>query len=76
MERTNAGALIPEIVVRSIQELLEAEVSALTGAKLLKRCPDKCSIHRNAYRRRLLTTQVNDLTLAIPKLRQGSFIPN
>jgi hypothetical protein len=34
------------------------------------------STHRNGYRERLLTTQVGDLTLAIPKLRQGSFFPN
>jgi putative transposase len=76
MEGTTAGALIPEIVRRGLQELLEAEVSALTGAQLHERCPDQRSTHRNGYRRRLLTTQVGDLTLAIPKLRQGSFFPN
>jgi len=70
------GALIPEIVRRGLQELLEAEVSALTGAQLHERCPDQRSTHRNGYRRRLLTTQVGDLTLAIPKLRQGSFFPD
>jgi putative transposase len=31
MEGTNAGALIPEIVRRGFQDLLEAEVSASTG---------------------------------------------
>jgi len=76
MEGTTAGALIPEIVRRGLQELLEAEVSALTGAQLHERCPDQRSTHRNGYRRRLLTTQVGDLTLAIPKLRQGSFFPD
>jgi transposase-like protein len=76
MEATTAGALIPEIVRRGLQELLEAEVSALTGAQLHERCPDQRSTHRNGYRRRLLTTQVGDLTLAIPKLRQGSFFPD
>jgi hypothetical protein len=39
MEGTTAGALIPEIVRRYLQELLEAEVSALTGAQLHERCP-------------------------------------
>ncbi len=76
MEGTTAGALIPEIVRRGFQDLLEAEVSALTGAQLHERCPDQRSTHRNGYRERLLTTQVGDLTLAIPKLRQGSFFPN
>jgi len=76
MEGTTAGALIPEIVRRGFQGLLEAEVSALTGAQLHERCPDRRSTHRNGYRERLHTTQVGDLTLAIPKLRQGSFFPN
>ena len=76
MEGTTAGALIPEIVRRGFQDLLEAEVSALTGAQLHERCPDQRSTHRNGYRERVLTTQVGDLTLAIPKLRQGSFFPN
>ena len=75
MEGTTAGAL-HEIVRRGFQGLLEAEVSALTGAQLHERCPDQRSTHRNGYRERLLTTQVGDLTLAIPKLRQGSFFPN
>jgi len=76
MEGTTAGALIPEIVRRGFQDLLEAEVSAAVGAQLHQRCPDDRATHRNGYRERLLTTQVGDLTLAIPKLRQGSFFPN
>jgi len=84
MEGTTAGALIPEIVRRGFQDLLEAVgeafsegvVSALTGAQLHERCPDQRSTHRNGYRQRLLTTQVGDLSLAIPRLRQGSFFPS
>ena len=34
MEGTTAGALIPEIVRRGFQDLLEAEVSAAIGAQL------------------------------------------
>ncbi len=73
MEGTTAGALIPEIVRRGFQELLEAEVSATIGGQLHERRPDDRATHRNGYRQRVLTTQVGDLTLAIPKLRQGSF---
>ena len=51
-------------------------VPTLPGAQLHERCPEQRSTHRNVYRRRLLTTQVGDLTLAIPKLRQGSFFPD
>jgi putative transposase len=76
MEGTTAGALIPEIVRRGFQDLLEAGVTAAVGAQLHQRCPDERATHRNGYRERVLTTQVGDLTLAIPKLRQGSFFPN
>ena len=69
MEGTTAGALIPEIVRRGFQDLLKAKVSAAIGAARHERCRDERSTHRNSYRRRLLTTQVGDLTLAIPKLR-------
>ena len=76
MEGTTAGALIPEIVRRGFQDLLEVEVSAAIGAQLHERRPDDRATHRNGYRQRLLTTQVGDLSLAIPKLRQGSFFPD
>ena len=76
MTLTHSCALIPEIVRRGFRDLPEAEVSALTGAQLHERCPDQRSTHRNGYRHRLLTTQVGDLTLAIRKLRQGSFFPD
>ena len=49
MEGITAGTLIPEIVRRGFQELLEAEVSALTVAQLHKSCPDQRSTHRNGY---------------------------
>ena len=41
------GALIPEIVRRGYQDLLEAEVSALTSAQLNERRPDQRSTLRN-----------------------------
>ena len=61
---------------RGFQDLLEAEVSAAIGATRHERCPDERTTHRNGYRQRLLTTQVGDISLAIPKLRQGSFFPD
>jgi putative transposase len=63
-------------VRRGFQDLLEAEVSAAIGATRHERCPDERTTHRNGYRQRLLTTQVGDISLAIPKLRQGSFFPD
>ncbi len=56
MEGTTAGALIPEIVRRGFQDLLEAEVSAVIGAQRHERCPAERATHRNGYRERLLTT--------------------
>ena len=76
MEVTTAVALIPEIVRRGFQDMLEAEDSAAIGAQLHERRPDERTTHRNSDRERVLTTKVGDLTLAIPKLRQGSFFPN
>ena len=76
MEGTTTGALIPEILRHGFQGLLEVEVSAAIGATRHERCPDERSTHRNGYRQRLLTTQVGNLSLAIPKLRQGRFFPD
>lgn len=63
-------------MLRGFQDLLEAEVSALTGAQLHERCPDQRITHRNGYREWVLTTQIGELTLAIPKHSQDSFFPN
>ena len=73
MEGPTAGALIPEIARRGFQDLVEAVASAAIGANRHERCPDERSSQRNGYCQRLLTTQVGDLSLAIPKLRHGSF---
>jgi transposase-like protein len=61
------AALIPRIVRRGFQDLLEAEISALTGAQLHERCPDQRFTHRNYYGEQIDTTQVDYLTLAILK---------
>ena len=76
MTLTYNGIFIPEIVSRGFQDLLEAEVSAAIGATRHVSFPYERSTHRNGYRQRLLTTQVRDLTLAIPKLMLGSFFPD
>jgi transposase-like protein len=56
MTLTHSGALIPEIVRRGFQDLLEAEVSASIGATRHERCPIERTTHCNGYRQRLLTT--------------------
>jgi len=76
IEGTTAGALIPEIVRRGFQDLMEAEVCVAIGATPHERCPCERTTHRNSYRQRMLTTQMGDLSLAIHKVRQGSFFPD
>ena len=39
-------------------------------------CTDERTTHRKGYRHRLLTTQVIVLSLTIPNLRKGSFLPD
>src|SRR5215208_5504385 len=64
-----------EIVRWTIQELMEAEVSAQIGAGRYERT-DERSTQRNGYRARTWDTRVGSLELEIPKLRQGSYFPS
>lgn len=59
---------------RVYQELIDAEAAALIGALPHQRSTDRTT-YRNGFRPRLLTSQAGDLSLRIPKLRQGSFFP-
>jgi putative transposase len=59
---------------RVYQELIDAEAAALIGALPHERSTDRTT-YRNGSRPRLLTSQAGDLSLRIPKLRQGSFFP-
>jgi putative transposase len=45
------------------------------GAERHERSEERLG-YRNGYRPRLLTTQVGDIDLRIPKLRSGSFLPS
>src|SRR3954453_14528434 len=59
----------------TIQELMEAEVSAQIGAGRYERSGER-STQRNGYRPRTWDTRVGSLELQIPKLRQGSYFPS
>jgi putative transposase len=58
-----------------LQQLIEAEATALIGAAPYERSEDRVA-QRNGHRPRLLTTPAGDLELSIPKLREGSFFPS
>jgi putative transposase len=72
MDGTNTGELIPELVRQVLLDLIDAKVAATLGAQRHERSEDRLG-YRNGSRPRLLTTQVGDLSLAIPKLRSSSF---
>ena len=58
-----------------LQQLIEAEATALIGAGLHERAETRTT-QRNGHRPRLWSTQAGDVELSIPKLRQGSFFPS
>jgi putative transposase len=59
-----------------VEELMNAEVTALAGAELGERAPERRRSQRNGYRQRRWDTRVGELELTIPKLRQGSYLPS
>jgi putative transposase len=64
-----------EIVRWTVQELMEAEVSAQIGASRYERSPERAT-QRNGYRPRPWDMRVGKLQLQIPKLRTGSYFPS
>jgi putative transposase len=58
-----------------LQQLIEAEASAVIGAGPYERSEDRLTL-RNGHRAKLVSTPAGDLELAIPKLREGSFFPS
>jgi transposase-like protein len=66
--------LVRELAQWALQQLIEAEAAAKTGAGAWERT-DVRTTHRNGHRPRVLSTKAGDLQLGIPKLRKGSFFP-
>lgn len=75
LDGSTAGELIPELVRRGLQQLIELEASAVIGAERYERSEERLG-YRNGYRPRSLATQVGDIDLLIPKLRAGGFLPS
>jgi transposase-like protein len=63
-----------EALTLVLQELIEAEATAVIGAGRYERT-DERTTHRNGSRTRLLSTKAGDVELHIPKFREGSFLP-
>jgi transposase-like protein len=75
LDGSTAGELIPELVRHGLQQLIELEVAAVLDAERYERSEERLD-HRNGYRPRVLTNQVSDIDLQIPKLRTGRFLPS
>ena len=58
------------------QAVMEAEVSELTGAAKGERNPAERLTHRNGYRERRWDTRVGTIALAVPRVRDGSYLPS
>src|SRR5881227_4095771 len=68
--------VVRESVRWVVEQLMESEVSELTGAELGERRPEDRATHRNGYRPRRWDTRAGEIELQIPKLRQGSYFPS
>lgn len=55
--------------------LMEAEVTAKVGAEPHERSADRTT-HRNGHRERRWDTRLGTLTLQVPKVREGGYVPS
>jgi len=67
--------LVRELLAYALQELMEMEVAAKTGAAKGQRTPLRTA-QRNGYRRRPFETRAGRIDLPVPKLRKGSYFPS
>lgn len=66
--------LLREMLATMVQELMGAEAQQLCGAEYGERSSERTN-SRNGYRERDWDTRVGSISLAVPKLRQGSYFP-
>ena len=57
------------------KQLIDLEAEEVIGARRYERTPER-QTHRNGTRERQLETRVGEITVKIPKLRQGSYFPS
>jgi transposase-like protein len=63
-----------DILAAALQELIEAELTAVIGAAPGERTTERIA-QRNGHRPKLVSTPAGDVEVGIPKLRTGSFFP-
>jgi transposase-like protein len=69
------GDVLRHHLERMLVEVMEAEVHNQIGASLHERSESRTS-HRNGYREREFETRMGSLSLAIPKVRRGTYFPS
>jgi transposase-like protein len=67
--------VLRETLAWFVRELMEAEVAGQIGAGLHEKSAERVT-HRNGYRERLWQTRAGEVTLAIPRLRSGTYFPS
>jgi len=75
LEADGGTDLIREMVKAFAEVLMSAEASAACGAAYGERCEERVN-SRNGYRSRAFDTRAGSMSLAIPKLREGSYFPD
>jgi len=66
------GDFLRTLVERTLQQVLDAEMTARLGAEPYERIETRTG-HRNGYKPRTLHTRVGTLTLLVPQDREGTF---
>ena len=64
-----------EALVVLVEGIMDAEVSARTGAGYSERSTERVT-HRNGYRSRQWDSRMGTMDLRIPRLREGSYFPS
>jgi len=67
--------VLRETLAWFVGELMEAEVTTQIGAARHEKSAERVT-HRNGYRERTWQTRAGEVTLAIPRLRAGSYFPS
>jgi transposase-like protein len=67
--------LLRELVQTVVEGLMSADADRLCGAEYGSISPDRIN-KRNGYRQRRWDTRVGSISLAIPKLRKGTYFPD
>ena len=74
LRSTDENDLMRRALGTILQSLVDAEAAAFIGAQPHERT-DTRTTQRNGTRDKTVTTAAGDLTIAIPKVRSGSFFP-